>query len=221
MLKNPDTTALSARNPVLQACSEITRRTLFERGQVRTFEHGTLLVGDGDPAMILLFPLQGTLQMGKATARRRKQIICSPTSSSCTGICTLLIGEHSPTEVRGLEPGAVLIVHRADFESLTHQDPVLCRAAWASVADCMAHLSGLVAQLSFQKVAERVTGALLKGTERDGDVVRVTQSELAAQVGTTREVVARCLAGFQAAGMIRLGRGRITVLERNLLRNRT
>ena len=51
-------------------------------------------------------------------------------------------------------------------------------------------------------------------TEKDGDLVRLTQSDLAAEVGTTREVVARCLAGLQQDGHIRLGRARITVLNR-------
>ncbi len=78
----------------------------------------------------------------------------------------------------------------------------------------MAHLSGLVTQLSFNKVAERVVLALLDNTEKDGDLVRLTQADLAAEVGTTREVVARCLAGLQADGLIRLGRARITVLSR-------
>ena len=113
----------------------------------------------------------------------------------------------------GSDRGEVLVLKRSDFEDLIHEDTVLCRAAWHSAASCMAHLSGLVAQLSFNKVSERVVLALLEDTEKDGDLVRLTQSDLAAEVGTTREVVARCLAGLQADGLIRLGRARITVLE--------
>ena len=113
-----------------------------------------------------------------------------------------------------MDRGDVLILNRSDFEQLIHQDTVLCRAAWHSAASCMAHLSSLVAQLSFNKVSERVAFALLEDTEKDGDLVRLTQSDLAAEVGTTREVVARCLAGLQADGLIRLGRARITVLNR-------
>jgi CRP/FNR family transcriptional regulator len=82
----------------------------------------------------------------------------------------------------------------------------------------MAHLHNLVSQLSFNKVAERVVILLLDDTTKDGDLVRLTQADLAANVGTTREVVARCLAGLQADGLIRLGRGRVTVLHREKLR---
>ncbi len=83
----------------------------------------------------------------------------------------------------------------------------------------MAHLSRMVAQLSFNTVGERVARALVESTERDGDQIRLTQAELAAQVGTTREVVARCLGEFQVEGWIRLGRARTIVLDRDALRH--
>ncbi len=81
----------------------------------------------------------------------------------------------------------------------------------------MTRFLGMVENLSFHKVGERVVIALLEGTNRGGNTVRCTQAELAAEVGTTREVVARCLAELQETGAIRLGRGRITVLERSRL----
>ena len=71
--------------------------------------------------------------------------------------------------------------------------------------------------LSFNTVAERVVALLLAETASDGDRVCMTQSDLAANVGTTREVVARCLAALQADDLIRLGRARVTVLQRDKL----
>ena len=129
----------------------------------------------------------------------------------------LFFGNRGLAEVRGANPGQVLMVERDRFEELTRQDPVFCRGAWNGAAHCMAHLHNLVSQLSFNKVAERVVTLLLDETSENGDMVRLTQSDLAANIGTTREVVARCLAGLQADGLIRLGRGRVTVLKRERL----
>jgi CRP-like cAMP-binding protein len=81
----------------------------------------------------------------------------------------------------------------------------------------MAHLSDLVEHLSFHKVAQRAAAILMSRTAKNGDLIYLTQAELAAEVGTTREVVARCLAGLQTGGIIRLGRGRITVMNRDRL----
>jgi len=125
---------------------------------------------------------------------------------------------HSLGDVRASAEGEVLVLPRLDFQQMARQDPVLCQTGWNAAAECMGHLSGIVENLSFHKVAERVAFMLLESTAKDGDLVRRTQGELAAEVGTTREVVARCLAGLQTAGAVRLGRGRITVLKREKLR---
>jgi len=214
MPQQDDLVVIESENPVLRDCSPTTRAALLERGRVQHLENGSILVGDGQPAGVVLFPLRGAIQMAKATSRGRRQIICHPTSETCGGICMLAFGPYALADVRGMETGQVLFLDRTDFEQLIHEDTILCRAAWHCAASCMAHLSGLVAQLSFNKVAERVVLALLDDTEKDGDMMRLTQAELAAEVGTTREVVARCLAALQQDGHIRLGRGRITVLDR-------
>lgn len=210
-----DIVVIETANPVLRDCASTTRAALLERGRIERFQEDSVLLADGGPAGYVLFPLNGTLQMAKTTMRGRRQIFCDPTSSSCGGICMLAFGPHTLAEVHGLEDGEVLVLKRSDFEDLIHEDRVLCRAAWHSAASCMAHLSSLVTQLSFNKVGERVVLALLDNTEKDGDLVRLTQADLAAEIGTTREVVARCLAGLQSEGLIRLGRARITVLSRD------
>lgn len=206
-------------NLLLGAVAETTRVAFAACSELREFAAEELLIGDGAPAGVALFPLRGSFQLSKVTLRGRRQIFCNPTPQSCGGVCLMAFGELALADIRSLTPGALLAVKRADFERLARQDPVLCQAAWRSVTSCMAHLSDLVTQLSFNKVAQRVVIALLDGTRVDGDLLRLTQSDLAAEVGTTREVVARCLAGLQAEGLIRLGRGRITVLDREKLRN--
>ena len=133
----------------------------------------------------------------------------------------LALPDRGLADVWAVDNGEILVLGRDEFQALARMDQSLCEAAWAAAAECMTHFSGLVEHLSFQKVAQRVASALLSSTENDGDLVRRTQAELAAEVGTTREVVARCLAGLQNASIVRLGRARITVLSREKLQERT
>lgn len=205
------------QNLLLDTIADETRAALFERGRLVEFDAGASVFHDGDPTGVVIFPLQGQLQMGKTTTRGRRQVICSPSAVTCGGMCMLTFGGSALADTKGLQAGQALVVPRDDLQDLMHVDPVLCRAAWESAASCMAHLSGLVAQLSFDKVGERVVKTLLSGTEKNGDMLRMTQTDLAAEVGTTREVVARCLAGLQEDGLVRLGRARITVLNREKL----
>jgi CRP/FNR family transcriptional regulator, cyclic AMP receptor protein len=82
-----------------------------------------------------------------------------------------------------------------------------------------------IARQSFQTVPSRVAGVLsqLIAEEapleaREGVTIRMTQADLAQLAGTSRESVSRFLAVLDRAGVVRVGRGRVTVLEPRRLR---
>ncbi len=208
-------------NPVLITCSEESRTRLFTQGLIRHVEANEVLFAEGAPAGVVLFPLSGSFQFIKTAERGRRQVLCSLAGNSCNGICLLTMPMQSLADVVAVTAGDVLIVGRYDFQALARTDPVLCQAGWQAAIECLSHFSALVEHLSFRKVAERVALALLQNSSQDGDLVRLTQAELAAEVGTTREVVARCLAALQSAGAVRLGRARITVISREKLGRET
>jgi CRP/FNR family transcriptional regulator len=210
-------TPTETANTVLMTCSAESRAQLFAQGVIRRVEAAEILFEEKEPAGVVLFPLSGVFQFSKTAERGRRQVLCHLSCESCQGVCLLTMAECSLADVMALTAGEVLIVQRSDFQALARTDPILCQAGWQAAVECIAHFSNLVEHLSFRKVSERVALALLTNTAQDGDLVRLTQAELAAEVGTTREVVARCLAGLQAAGAVRLGRGRITILSREKL----
>ncbi len=208
-------------NPVLAACSEESREKLFAKGTIRRVEANEFLFEEKAPAGVVLFPLSGSFQFNKTAEHGRRQVLCNLSCDGCRGICLLTMAERSLADIVALTPGEVLLVGRLDFQALARTDPVLCQAGWQAAVECMSHFSSLVEHLSFRKVAERVALMLLDNVAADGDIVRLTQAELAAEVGTTREVVARCLASLQATGAVRLGRARITVISREKLERET
>jgi CRP/FNR family transcriptional regulator len=81
-----------------------------------------------------------------------------------------------------------------------------------------------VARQSFQTVPSRVAGVLAQliaeeaSEERPGITVRMTQADLAQLAGTSRESVSRFLATLERAGVVAVGRGRVTILEPRRLR---
>ncbi len=201
-------------NAVLAACSEASRAALAELGTVRQFEPEEPLFSEGEAGGVVLFPISGSLQLSKTALRGRRQVLCNLTSQTCGGMCVLTMADNCLADVVGMTTGEVLTLPRTDYQTLAREDTVLCQSGWQAAVECMSHFSSLVEHLSFRKVGERVALLLLESTEKDGDLVRLTQADLAAEVGTTREVVARCLASLQALGGLRLGRARITVVSR-------
>ena len=205
-------------NPVWLSFPEETRGKLQAVGQIQVVEGSTLLFREGDAAHTAFFPLTGTFLLSKTGRGGRRQVLCKLDPAKCGGPCLLMMGDQNLGDMHALEPGSVLMLPREQMEELAISDPVLGRSVLHSVVHCMSHFITSLGNLSFNKVAQRVAMALLDSTGNgNGNVVRETQADLAAEVGTTREVVARCLAELQEGGAIKLGRGRITVLDRDYL----
>ena len=81
-------------------------------------------------------------------------------------------------------------------------------------------LVSLVEDLSFRQVIGRVAKILLEyAGDGAGSKPRLTQQEMAAMVGTAREVVSRSLRALEEEGVIRLERHRIVIMDRESLEN--
>jgi CRP-like cAMP-binding protein len=215
-----DLTEVGVINPVWLSFPDETRAKLQALGQIQVAEDGGLLFKEGEATGTAFFPLTGTFLLSKTGRGGRRQVLCKLDSSKCGGPCLLMMGDQNLCDMRVLEPGFVLMLSREQMEELTITDPVMGRRVLSNVAHCMSHFITTLGNLSFNKVAQRVAIALLDSTgDGNGNVVRETQADLAAEVGTTREVVARCLAELQEGGAIKLGRGRITVMDRDYLQH--
>jgi CRP/FNR family transcriptional regulator len=71
----------------------------------------------------------------------------------------------------------------------------------------------LIDDVAFRRVDQRLAARLLLHHQP----ITATHQMLADELGTTREVVSRTLEAFQQSGMLRLGRKRIEILDRNAL----
>ncbi len=216
-----DLDSIIAQHSILGACSEKTLATIRRQAHLRSFEAGAVLYKEGEAAQVALIALSGVLQISKTSRGGRCQVLCNMRSDSCGGLCLLTMADECLADIRGLEPGYMLVLERATLQKLAFTDRVLYESAWHATFGCLTHLSGLVETLSFNKVSRRVALMLLENTEQSGDWVRRTQAQIAAEVGTTREVVARSLADLQGTGAIKLGRGRVAVLDRERLSEET
>ena len=204
-------------NCFLSAVSEQSRSRIAQAGKIVTVEANSYLSQEGSEGGFVLLPLQGQLRISKTTERGRHQVMCQVDPNACGGICVLGLSDPAVGDIMALTDTRLVVIAKKEFQCLVRVDPDLCERSWSAATECLSHFSTLVESLSFHKVSERVARTLLDSTSETGELLRLTQAEMAAIVGSTREVVARCLAGMQNDGVIRLGRGRITVLDRGKL----
>ena len=83
----------------------------------------------------------------------------------------------------------------------------------------LADVMAIVDEVVFHRMDARIAALLLRRTDQ-GSLIQITHQEIAAELGTSREVVSRILEGFEAAGLISSARGQVEILDAEGLESR-
>lgn len=117
------------------------------------------------------------------------------------------------------EPTTTLTLTRPTFLRALELNPHLAQQVIVALASRLRRTDMLLGDAAFLDVASRLAKRLRdlagtaqeKGSTTGPAVIRITQVELAAMVGATRETVNKELRALESRGVIRLERGRILV----------
>jgi CRP/FNR family transcriptional regulator, cyclic AMP receptor protein len=106
------------------------------------------------------------------------------------------------------------------MRGLIREHPELAEKLVVALTRRLREANERIARQSFQTVPSRVAGVLNKLLAEEmtplvteGVTIRLRQSDLAQMAGTSRESVSRFLATLERAGVVQVGRGRVTVIE--------
>lgn len=116
--------------------------------------------------------------------------------------------------VEALTPTDVCVITCKDFRRLVGECRELAVALLEDFAGRLDHLTGLVEDLSLRTVRGRLAHFLLEHAGSGGVTRRWTQEEIAAYLGTVRDMVGRTLRAFVDAGLVQMERQRIVLLDR-------
>jgi CRP/FNR family transcriptional regulator, cyclic AMP receptor protein len=122
------------------------------------------------------------------------------------------------TFAEALSECLICVMSRKDVEELLLADPqVAVRLVWA-LSDRLAQAEARIEEMAFKGVPARLASLLLRvATDTDWRGRRtlggLTHQQLAELIGTHRETVTVTLNQFKAAGLLELGRRRITLLN--------
>jgi CRP/FNR family transcriptional regulator len=119
-----------------------------------------------------------------------------------------------------VEAATVLLVRKQDFQALCLQHPEVALKVLRVVGMRLRRLVGIIEELSFTTVRRRLASYLFRLAQREGartaQGVEITlpasNQELAAQIGTVRELVSRNLSRFQQEGLLKVD-GRAVVVR--------
>ena len=132
-----------------------------------------------------------------------------------------------PASASALEDAEVLFISRTDFQNFCREHPEVALKVIAVVGARLRRLVGIIEELSFTTVRQRLIAQLIRLAETEGlrvpEGVRIeltqTHQELAAALGTVRELVSRNLGRLQAESLLEVEGRRIVIKDLEKLRH--
>lgn len=185
----------------------------------RSYRDGDSILLEGEEAAGVLFVLEGAARVYRTSPEGREQTLILLHAGDALNLPTPFAPSPvAPASAVAVGDSRLLALPLAAFRRAASEIPDLALAVMGDLAARLRHFTRLTYDLSLRSVRGRLARFLLRHASADApSPVRWTQEEVAAQLGTVREVVSRTLRAFVREGLIRLDRQRILILDREAL----
>jgi CRP/FNR family cyclic AMP-dependent transcriptional regulator len=194
---------------------------LIALGTVRTYPKRTVVFQEGDESDQLYVVLSGRVKVYLADQDGREIVLDTVGPGQYFGEMAL-DGRPRSASVITAEPSRLAVVPRANFERFLQAHPEAALGLAVTVIRRARNLTRVAGSLALLDVYGRVARLLLDGAVQEGDRLvlreRLTQKEIAARVGASREMVSRILTDLREGGFVSVDGDRI-VIERTLPEN--
>ncbi len=198
-----------------------------ERGQLaqvarqRHFGPGETLFDEGARCEGIWIVAQGHVKILKTTPGGRQVVLAIQPSPATVAEVPVFDGGPYPATVTAMDDVEAMIILKNDFLAACRRNPDLTLKFLEVFGRRLRQLVVLVERVTFGSVRQRLASTLLEFAAEAGASIFTlpeTQEELAARLGTVREVVSRNLSRFQGEGLLRMQRREIEILDAEGLR---
>lgn len=209
-------------HPFLGALTESESRELLAHALRRRVPAGHVVFRKDDPGDGLYGVLAGRVVVTVESAAGKELILNMFGPGEFFGEIALLDGKGRTATAIAREPSELLFLNRAVFQPFLAQRPDATMRIIALLCSRLRRTTDLVEDSAFLGVATRLAKQLLvlmdrygrpERTDTSAATVHISQEELARTLGVSREIVSRQLAIWREAGIVELGRSRLTVLD--------
>lgn len=188
------------------------------------YEPGEIVFWEGDPCAGLFVISSGVVKLFKISPQGRELVLNVFGNDVTFNEVAVFDGGRNPVNVSALERSEIWVLEPDVIREMHKKHPVLASAIIANLSQNLRMLVAKVEELTFYQVTHRLARLIdqLPADLLAGDPsTRLTQDQIAARLGTVREVVGRSLRELERSGAIKVQRGRIRIVDSDLLRSWT
>lgn len=216
------------RVPFLAILPDAEIAWLTARARARQYRAGTTIFHRDDPGSSLHIINSGLVKLTLTSPEGREVTVGILDAGDFFGELALLDGGPRSASAVALEAVETLTLDREPFVALLERHPQVATALLGVLGERLRRTDQLIQDILFLDLPGRLAKQLLALADERGVqtpqgiriALRLSQSELAALIGATRESVNRCLSAYAERGIVALDRDTITLRTPELLRDR-
>ena len=205
-----DKTAALKRTKLFEALDQATLGVLAERALERRFQKDEVLFVAGEEARGLYVIVEGAVRAFRGSLDGREQVIHVERAGATIAEVPVFDDGTYPSTAAAEEETVTLFIDKRDVQHLFLEHPEITLAALKVLAGRLRRCAELVEALSLREVGQRLARFLLAEARRSGvrtengisiDLTQTNQ-QIAARIGSVREVVSRAFTRLQHEGLI-------------------
>jgi CRP/FNR family transcriptional regulator, cyclic AMP receptor protein len=216
-------------NPLdfLGALTEDERAAFHAAGRVRCYAKGEAILHEGDDPGGVIAILHGRAKVSAAGVAGRDVVLRFAGEGELLGEISAIAGRPRTATITALDALETVAMRTAEFQRFIEQHPRVAPLVLERIALLLADADRQLVDFATRDVTARIAGRLLELADTDGEPsdagIRITlplsQDELGAWAGASREAVARSLHLLRELGWIETRRREIRVLNADGLRS--
>ena len=187
----------------------------------KLFSAGELLFSEGEPCNGLHIIARGKVRLFKTSVNGREQVLSVNVSGESVAEIPVFDGGPYPASAVALEETEIVFISRRDFQAYCLEHPEVPLKVLTVVGARLRNLVGIIEELSFTTIRQRLISLLLKLAQSEGRKTArgiefqlpASHQELANQLGTVRELISRNLMRLQAEGLLDVDARQIVVKD--------
>jgi CRP/FNR family transcriptional regulator, cyclic AMP receptor protein len=210
-----------AQSALLSSLSTEELRLLAARTVRKLFSAGELLFSEGEPCNGLHIVSRGKVRIFKMSVSGREQVLAVEGPGGTVAELPVFDGGPYPASVIAVDDTEIAFISRRDFQAFCLEHAEVALKVLTVVGARLRRLVGIIEELSFTTVRQRLIALLAKQAQSDGRPtgrgiefeLPATHQELANQLGTVREIISRNLMRLQAEGLLHVDARHIVVRD--------
>lgn len=218
MLTADQTTRVLQALPILQRAGPQLLREFQAAAFFMRVPAGKDVFVEGDQAEAIALLISGVVRVYKIGETGREITLYRfGHGESCILTANAILSRKSFPAIATVEKEAQAVMIPADaFRDWVKRYDLWREFVFDLLSDRLATVMAVLDEVVFQRMDRRVAAMLLSRSKTQGPI-RVTHQEIAAELGSSREVISRILEDFSRTGLIETGRGTIEILDPNEL----